>query len=56
MCGKECSNLKEQNKRMNKTIPSKIEESSNVKLLVSKSSSAKILANFRRKRGSSENF
>jgi hypothetical protein len=46
---KECSNLKEQNKRMKKTIPLKTEESSNLRLFVAKSSSAKILANFQRK-------
>jgi hypothetical protein len=39
-----------------KTIPLKTEERSNLKLLVAKNSSAKILANFRRKRGSGDFF
>jgi hypothetical protein len=39
-----------------KIIPLKTEESSNSRLLVAKSTSVKILANFQRKRGSGENF
>jgi hypothetical protein len=50
MYEKECSNLKEQNKRMKKTIPLKTEESSNLSPLVAKNNSAEILAEFRRKR------
>jgi hypothetical protein len=56
MFEKECSKLKEQNKRVKKTIPLKIEESSNLRLLVAKSTSAKIFANFWSKRGSGEKF
>jgi hypothetical protein len=45
---------KEQNKETKKTIHLKIKEDSSLRLLVTKSSSAKMLANFRRKRGNSE--
>jgi hypothetical protein len=54
MYEKECSNLKEQNKRVKKRIPLKIEESSNLRLLVANNTSTKIFASFRRKRGSGE--
>jgi hypothetical protein len=51
---KGCSKSKEQNKKAKKTIPMKIEEDSNLRLLVTKSFSAKMLANFWRKRGNDE--
>jgi hypothetical protein len=54
MYEKECSNLKEQNKRVKKRIPLKIEESSNLRLLVENNTSTKIFASFRRKQGSGE--
>jgi hypothetical protein len=46
--------LKEHNKKAKKTIPLKREEVSNLRLLVTKSFSAKMLGNFRRKRQNSK--
>jgi hypothetical protein len=54
MYEKGCSNSKEQNKKVTKTIPLKTEENSNLRLLVAKGSSAKMLANFWRTRGNGE--
>jgi hypothetical protein len=46
--------VKEQNKKAKKTIPLKTEEDSNLRLLVTKSFSVKMLANFRKKRRNDE--
>jgi hypothetical protein len=54
MYEKGCSNSKEENKKAKKTIPLKTEEDSNLRLLVTKSFSVKMLANFRRKHQNGE--